>query len=117
MNIEDLERRVSQLEQALKETGRYLCPLCGGNMSASTKYNNHYCLQSFGLCGEWVLNKPAAHRKKNPFTTFTRTTVMEGKVSPMNRRSEDSYHYFFIADEMVEKDEYMRRSGLATEQG
>ena len=25
MNIEDLERRVSQLEQALKETGRYLC--------------------------------------------------------------------------------------------
>lgn len=108
--IDELKDRIARLEKALAQSGAAVCPVCGGRMSASTKYPRFYCLQDFGLCGEWVLNKDR-RGTKHPFTTFSRTSVSNGAVDLLKRTGDD-FHYFLASGEIVERDKYMELAGL-----
>lgn len=107
--VERLRQEVARLKKALKSEGKEVCPLCGGMMSTSTKFEGlYYCLQRLGYCGEWFLN-PRTH-SPYVYTAFSRTTIRDGRVTTVG--GDKDICYYFIGGKMVTRDEYLQAAGL-----
>lgn len=115
--LERLRKENQMLKAVLDKRGVAICPICKSPMSQSTMKGNHslYCLQVYGLCGEWMLSTTKYPRHKRPHTAFHRTTIRGGKVEPF-KRSSDKFHYYLIRDKMVSREEYLKAAGILDEE-